>query len=88
MCPNGRRQYILWADERYTTSAVGTASSDSGVINLFLTMTPDYLDTFFHCLRGFAEQVGSSRIITFNQEILGWVLHRAAIMPEIFKAFL
>jgi hypothetical protein len=30
----------------YTTSAVGTASSDSRVINLFLTMRPDYLDTF------------------------------------------
>jgi len=46
-CPNGRRQYLFWTAERYTTSAVGTASSDSGVINIFLTTRPDCLDTFY-----------------------------------------
>lgn len=45
--PDCRKQCVLWTAERYTTSAEGTASSDSGVINLFLTMRPDYLDTFY-----------------------------------------
>jgi hypothetical protein len=53
-------------------------------------MRPDYLDTFFffHRLREIAEQVGSSRIVTFIQEMPGWVLHRAPVVPEIFKALL